>query len=190
MSQTSDKQKREHTGSIWSNFHKEKRKSHRWRKRCTDRLGLFLLLFCWITPSSEDWTRDSCSQRRARIGDGERYGNGGGRDGGDVCLREIERERDKVNGIVFYGSLLNQRWPRQTWRTEETSAGSFVSGDHSVSFTYIHITALHHLVLTISEKHFHILLQQVCPHLGAHSYQIIVLYRARQNLYLKPFRAK
>lgn len=110
MSQTSDRHR--------SNSHKEKRRErHRWRKRCRDRLGLCLLLFCWITPSSEDWTHSSCSvmgpdRRRARD-----MGNGGGymceRNGGRGMKETGERE-----DCLFYGSLLNRRWPRQIWRRE------------------------------------------------------------------------
>lgn len=180
MSQTSDRLRREQTGSIWSNFHKEK-ESHRWRKRCRDRLGLCLLLFCWITPSSQDWTRNSCSSRRSVMGQDLRR-----REiwkwrrarGGDVCVREVDGEAGSKWGELRVFVLWISAEPALTSTdlTEGTSSGLFqlmitVWLWSSVSFTYIHMATLHHLVLLskhASEKHSHVSFQKVCPHTVAY----------------------
>ncbi len=153
MSQASDRLRREQTGSIWSKFHKEKEKeSHRWRKRCRDRLGLCLLLFCWITPSSEDWTHNSCSSRCSVMGQDPRRREiwKWRRARGGMYVWEKWRERDEVNGengeCLCYGSLLNQRWPQQTW-WRELLLGCFKWWSESGSgpvfplHTYIHTTS-------------------------------------------------
>ncbi len=110
MSQTSDKEKREQTGSIWSNFHMEKRKgtrreSRRWRKRCRDRLGLCLLLLCWITPTFEDWTHNNCSSRCSVMGQWQ---------------REIWKMEAGERGNVFVREMEGKRWSKWgDWRASD-----------------------------------------------------------------------
>lgn len=176
MSQTSDRLRREQTGSIWSNFHKEKEKeTRRWRKRCRDRLGLCLLLFCWITPSSQDWTHNSCSSRCSVMGQDPRRQE---RDmemeegeTGNVCVREVEAEGWSKWGErrVFVLWISAEPALNSTDLTEGTSHGLFqlmitVWLWSSVSFTYIHIATLHHLVLLSKpayEKHSHVHIQYI-----------------------------
>lgn len=120
MSQTSDRQRREQTGSIWSNFHKEKRKRKEPQmeeemQRQTWPLPIARLLnhsFIWRLNTQQLLAALLCNGPGSETAKDVEMEEG---ESGNVCARETEGEGWSKQGErrAFYGSASNQRWPQQ-----------------------------------------------------------------------------